>query len=156
AVAECLTEQKGIALAAEVAEASRELEGDARDRVREAFARSLLPKRLAQLVETADDAGAQHALAMIEALPDVCLTAVCTGLGGVTHRERRRAALDLLLVRGLAGVQVVATAVRETEVPFVLDLVGALARVPAQAVTECKTARDGLIAGISHRNSQVR
>jgi hypothetical protein len=151
-----LTEQKGIALAAEVAEASRALEGDARDRVREAFARSLLPGRLVQLVESADDAGAQHALSMIEALPDACLVAVCVGLAKVTHRERRRAALDLLMVRGLGGVQVVAAAVRETEVPFVLDLVGALARVPSQAVSECKSARDGLIAGISHRNSQVR
>src|SRR5262249_42076100 len=98
AVTECLTEHKGIALAAEMAEASRMLDGEAANRVREAFGRSLLPGRLTQLLEAADDAGAQHALAMIEALPDACLAGVCTGLGRVTHRERRRAAVDLLLV----------------------------------------------------------
>src|SRR5262245_6187034 len=112
AVTECLTEHKGIALAAEMAESSRTLAGDAADRVREAFARSLLPGRLTQLLENADDGGAQHALSMIEALPDACLAGVCTGLGKVTHRERRRSALDLLLVRGMPGVQAVAGAVR--------------------------------------------
>ena len=154
-MAECLTEHKGIALAAEVADASRALAGDAADRVREAFARSLLPGRLTQLLDTADDTGAQHALAMIEALPDACLAAVCAGLGKVTHRERRRSALDLLLVRGGAGVQAVAGAVRDGDGPWVIDLVGALARVPAQAA-EVKAVRDGLLAGIAHRNSQVR
>src|SRR5262249_43545575 len=101
------------------------------------------------------DAGAQHALAMIEALPDACLAGVCTGLGRVTHRERRRAAVDLLLVRGLPGVQVVANAVREGEGAFVLDLVGAIARVPPQS-REGAAVRDGLLAGISHRDSHVR
>ena len=152
---ECLTEHKGIALAAELADGSRALAGDAADRVREAFARSLLPGRLTQLLETADDAGAQHALSMIEALPDACLAAVCAGLGKVTHRERRRSALDLLLARGAAGVQVVASTVRDGDGPFVIDLVGALARVPAQTA-EARSVRDGLLAGIAHRNSQVR
>jgi hypothetical protein len=155
AVAECLTEHKGIALAAELADSSRALAGDAADRVREAFARSLLPGRLTQLLENTDDAGAQHALSMIEALPDACLAAVCLGLGKVTHRERRRSALDLLLARGAAGVQVVAATVRDGDGPFVIDLVGALARVPAQT-TEARAVRDGLLAGIAHRNSQVR
>jgi hypothetical protein len=176
-VAECLTEHKSIALAAAVAEASRALGGEAALRVDEAFSRSLLPARLTQLLDAADDEAAQHALALIEALPDTCLAGICSGLGRVTHRERRRLALDLLLARGLPGVQVIATMVRDGEGAFVLDLVAALARVPPQARVEGGAAarsagrgggheppysttgaavREGLISGIAHRDSHVR
>src|SRR5262245_21798841 len=99
-VIECVAEHRGAELAAQLLARTQTMSGDAAATAREAFGRSMLARRLTQLLGSEEEDDAGHALAMIPDLPEECLPELATALGRVGYRERRREALRAFADRG--------------------------------------------------------
>jgi hypothetical protein len=149
-----LTEQTGIVMARTLAQGLLEVSPQAQAAAREAFGRSLLARRVAQLLEEADDAAAEQALGLVLLLPDESMAGLCQALARVTHRERRRAAIEAMMGRGNAGTAAIAGGVRDADEGFALDLLGGLGK--ARTAQARRAGAMGVLAGVAHRSARVR